>query len=377
MRQNILARLLGGISALFLASACDDTSMSPQIDIEPPEEHRVIGTLDGGVRVMTRNVYVGADVDRILAAGSPEEIPLLAAEEFQNLLATDFRVRARQFAREIAWTRPHLIGLQEISTIRRQSPGDAAIGGTTPAEDVVFDYLDILMETLAARRLKYRVAAIIQNFDVEIPMLAGTDPLAFDDVRLTDFDVLLARVDVQTSDPLALNYQAKLSVPIGGGPVIEIPRGVVVVTATVNGHRYRVANSHLEPLTVPELLPLQMAQAQELLGILAGGELPVILMGDLNSPAPLGETYQFITGNGYDDAWLNRRGRPNEGFTCCHALDLLNPVPNFDHRIDLVLYKQFTPRRVRATVIGDEFINRTENGAWPSDHGGLVAYMRR
>ena len=232
------------------------------------------------------------------------------------------------------------------------------------------------METLAARGLNYKIAAVVENADVEIPMLTGTNPLSFDDVRLTDFDVILARRDVETSDVVALNYQAQLSVSLGGGPAIEIPRGVVVVTARVNGRRYRVANTHLEPASNPALLPLQLAQAQELLSILDGGDLPVILMGDLNTHAPFGDTYQLIAGNGYGDAWLDRRGIPNEGFTCCHALDLLNAVPEFDRRIDFVLYKRFTPERVRATVVGDEFINRTEAGAWPADHGGVVAHMR-
>mgnify|MGYP000635640060 CR=1 FL=1 len=45
--------------------------------------------------------------------------------------------------------------------------------------------LQILADALAARGLDYTVAGKNQNVDVELPMLVGTSPLAFDDVRLT------------------------------------------------------------------------------------------------------------------------------------------------------------------------------------------------
>ena len=219
--------------------------------------------------------------------------------------------------------------------------------------------------------------------NVPTPAIAGepvNDPVSLHLAPILKFSNTPVEANADrfiAQDPALYGVGAFGEVGLRGGLTIDIPRGVVVVTARVNGRQYRVANTHLEPASIPELLPLQLAQAQELLGILDGGELPVILMGDLNSHAPLGDTYQLIAADGYGDAWLERRGIPSEGFTCCHAVDLLNPVPDFDRRIDLVLYKRFTPKLIRATVIGDEFINRTENGAWPSDHGGVVAYLRQ
>jgi Endonuclease/Exonuclease/phosphatase family len=270
---------------------------------------------------MTRNVYVGTDVDNVLAAQSADEIPVLVAEAFQGLLATDFHERARLLAREVAWTGPHLIGLQEISTIRLQSPGDAIAGGTEPAQTVLFDYLDILLEALTARGLRYRPVAVIQNADVEVPMLTSVDPLSFDDVRLTDFDVILARNDVKTSDAFGMNYQARLTIPFGPGLTIEIRRGVVGVRAKIDGQSYRFVNTHLEPAPIPDLLPIQLAQAEELLSILDAEPDPTVLVGDLNTPAPSGETYQLIAARGYNDVWLERSGPPDDGATCCHAAD--------------------------------------------------------
>ena len=151
---------------------------------------------------MTRNVYVGADVDAVLAVDNPADIPLLATEIFQMLEITNFHERAFSLVKEIKWTRPHLIGLQEISTIRTQIPGDALIDPTPDAPDIAYDYLDILLQTLADCGLDYYVAGLIENTDVEVPMVVGFDDGAplFGDVRLTDYDVVLARGDVSVSN---------------------------------------------------------------------------------------------------------------------------------------------------------------------------------
>ncbi len=362
------------VSLTGLLAACSDDSLTGSDTLD---ENRELGRLSGGIRVMTRNVYVGTDVDRVLGATSPEELPVLAAEAFQGLYATDFRKRAQLIAREIAWTNPHLIGLQEISTIRIQSPGDAIAGGTQPAETVVFDYLDVLLQAISAEGLSYRPVAVVQNADAEVPMVTGSEPLTFDDVRLTDFDVILARQDVTVADPLSRNYMARLAVPFGPGLTIEVPRGVAAVTASVEGRTVRFVNTHLEPASQPALVPLQLAQARELVSLLAAETDPVILVGDLNTYAPVGETYQLLIDEGFVDAWLQQT-RPSAGdMTCCHALDLRNPLPNFDRRIDLVFYRGLgTFREVRAVVVGDEVSNRTSEGVWPSDHAGVVAHLQ-
>lgn len=376
--MRFILPLLVGVACV---AACDTPTIPTTNDGVEPELHGVAqrGQGPGALRVMTRNVYVGANVDAVLAVGSAEELPLAVATAFQELVSTDFPSRAQSLAREVAWTRPHLIGLQEISTIRVQSPGDLIAGGTRPAEEVLFDYLQILMAALQHRGLDYRVAAIVQNADVEVPMVTSPAP-TFDDIRLTDYDVILARHDVSISDARAVNYQARLSIPFGNGLIIEIPRGFTAVTADVHGRRYRFVNTHLEPAPIPDLLPIQLAQAQELLASLADEQLPVVLVGDLNTVAPTGETYVLVRDAGFEDAWLHRI-RSDEGFTCCHASDLRNDAVNFDRRIDLVLVRNSArPHRpftdpVVATVVGDEPRNR-EGGLWPSDHGGVVAGVR-
>jgi hypothetical protein len=334
---------------------------------------------EAAVTVMTRNVYVGADIDPLLEA-SPAEIPLLVAGAFQELLATNFPERAEAFAREIAATNPHLIGLQEISLIQRQSPGDAAFGGTVPAEDVVFDFLTILMQTLEAYGLDYYVAAELQNFAVELPMLTGTNPLSFDDVRLTDYDIILARRDVAVSNVEARSFAVALQVPDGsGGIAFELPRGFTAVDATVGHTTVRFVNAHLEPAS----LAVQQAQASELIDALQDETLPVVLVGDLNTPAPDGPTYNMFLDALYLDAW-DKRSNPGDdpGFTANHDGDLRNDIVHLEKRIDLVLVRNRpggAPRSVLGSVfgivVGDELQDRTPSGLWPSDHAGVVARM--
>ncbi len=331
-----------------------------------------VATGPGGITIMTRNIYVGANVDRVLAASSPEEIPALVEESWQELLATNFPERAGTIADEIKRFRPHLIGLQEVSLIRTQSPGDAIVGGTVPAETVVFDFLEILLASLEARGLRYEVAGMVQDTDFEAPRANAT----FDDVRLTDFDVILARSDVVISNVVAQNFQARFSIPLGAAE-IPILRGFVAVDAKVGGRVFRFVNTHLEPETVPTV---QIAQGDELIQILSDEELPVVVVGDFNSRPDASDTptYRNFLAAGYVDVWTRRLGPHEEGLTCCQDSDLANAQSVLEKRIDFILVR---PRAgglgpTRATVLGDEVGEKTPSGLWPSDHAGVVAGLR-
>ena len=334
------------------------------------------------VKVMTRNIYVGTDVDRILMEQDPNQIPIRVAEAFQTLLATNFPERAEAFAREIYENQPHLIGLQEVSLIRMQSPGDAVIGGTIPAEEVVMDYLEILLKTLEAFGLEYDVVAKVKNIDVEMPMIVNPDPLEFSDVRLTDYDVILAKRGIQISSVVEKNYKAKVEIAELG---LVLPRGYTAVTAEINNVKFRFVNTHLEDADEGgDLLIIQKAQAAELLLRLSLVRTPVILVGDFNSAAPDGDTYKLLTyTNRYKDTWLYNIDKTNlDGYTYGHDLDLLNPTQNFWKRIDYVFVRNGLKKlhpvkldKVNAEVLGDEPSDKTSSGLWPSDHGGIAAEL--
>ncbi len=317
--------------------------------------------------VMTRNMYHGADVDRIIAEPDPNQIPLRVAEEWARFEATDYPGRARAMAAEIVKNRPHLVGLQEVTTFRLQYPADFQLNAT----DVHTDFLAILMTEIEALGGDYRVVGVVEDTDVEMPRLNPDYSLT--DVRFTDHDAVLARGDVEVGNVVATNYQA--AVPIPG---ITIKRGYVAVDATVKGKTYRFVNTHLEPASTFGGY-FQSLQAQELIATFAGETLPLVLVGDLNAWAPTSDVYLGFLDAGYSDAWSAAEGEDAVGNTCCHSVSLDNPVANFDRRIDLVLFKNVSAMlspgtgTIRADVIGDDVRDKTESGVWPSDHGGVVA----
>ncbi len=351
---------------------------------KPPQDElwklRQLSKDPNSVVVMTRNIYVGGNVDRVIEETDPNLVPIRVAETFAEVMSTDFEYRVEALVDEIENAQPHLIGLQEISLIRYQTPSDFFTNPFPPnATFPLWDYLDILMTALANRGLDYYVVGIIQNADVEVPMIVDfTPPFAFDDVRLTDYDVVLARGDVITDNVVEKNYAA-----LYFDPPIIIPRGYVAVDATVGHKTYRFVNTHLEPFGVG----IQQAQAAELLADLQYETLPIILVGDLNTEAPAGDTYQMLLNNNYVDAWTRNNVRPRiPGYTSNHDSNLRNVVIDLDERIDLIMVKSHVGMNgihnigpVFAYVVGDELGDRFlfPDGSlmWPSDHAGVVALL--
>ena len=313
--------------------------------------------------VMTYNVYVGANMGALLSITNLVEVPAAVAGIYEQFITTDFPGRAAGIAALIKADHPHIIGLQEISLIRRQSPGDRLTGGE-PAEEVVLDFLQILMDALRAEGLNYQVAAKVQNFDVEMPMGSFT---AYDDVRLTDFDVILTREDVTVSRPTAANYMNTFSVE---ALFLEVARGYAGIDATVAGTTYRVINTHLESF----LKDIRVAQAQELIDGIANETLPIILLGDFNTPAPDGTAYQMLLSAGYTDTW--QMDSEATGYTCCQAKELQNEVSEHYERIDQIFVRNLElPASIMTNTVGDKPSERLASGSWPSDHAGVVAHL--
>jgi len=334
-----------------------------------------------GITVMTWNVYYGTDPTPLLTT-PPDQIPVVAAGVWVKAQRTNFPARAGVLAAAIAARRPHLVGLEEAALYRIQHPGDAAFGGSQPATQVVYDFLSLLVDSLAARGQRYVVAAADSTTDIELPVLTGVDPTTgipmFDDVRLTDRDAVLARADVQIRRPLHARYGAFIPVSLGGAQT-GVYEGWSSVNATVGGRTIRFVATHLE---TQDAGPVQVAQAQELLGILQGEPLPTILAGDFNSdvfgadPTRATPSYGMITQAGFTDSWLRPYQTP-AGLTCCESDELTNPVPAFNQRIDFIFTRNL-PRlalAIERDVVGDRRRDRTPGGLWPSDHGGVVTTL--
>jgi endonuclease/exonuclease/phosphatase family metal-dependent hydrolase len=282
----------------------------------------------------------------------------------------DYPRRAGLLADEIQAKRPELVGLQEAVTFHIQSPGDAALGGNTPATTLVYDYAQILLDSLTARGLRYRIVARTVSTQVEVPIYTGNAPIPFDDLRFTDTEVILAAEDVEVSNAGGAPFSARISLPLGGpgGPQLEIKRSWASVDVAHRGETFRVVSTHLE---VQRFAPVQIAQAGEIIAIANASPHPVILMGDFNSDADGSQTpsYGMIAGAGYFDVWGPQPG----GDTCCHENDLSNERADFDQRLDVVFTRGFAEVGANAVVLGNHPGDRRGTGLWPSDHAGVFA----
>lgn len=314
--------------------------------------------------VMTYNVYVGSSAEPLLYVENVLQVPTEVAIMYNNVITADYPGRATAIAKSINTHQPHVIGLQEISLIRRQSPGDRIAGGTVQAEEVVLDFLQILMDALKTEGLSYQIAEKVENLDVEMPMFTET---GIDDIRLTDYDVILARSDVEISRPMYANYANALTIEMLG---LEVKRGYAAVDATVSGTTYRVVNTHLESFTEEN----RIEQAQELVDILTDETLPIILLGDFNTRASDGTAYQLIQSEGYMDLWqMDSEGTGN---TCCQEYDILNEISDLSVRIDHIFVRNIPlPVSVQTQTVGDKSSDRLMSGLWPSDHAGVVAQI--
>ena len=369
------------ITLFFAAalSACNEQPIEPAVSAWSIDRNAAI--LQGFARptVMSRNLYLGADLDPVLGIQNPSQMPFVIAQTWATIVASNFPERAMSLAREIEQYQPVIIGLQEATVYRRQSPSDFVLGNRDPnAANVVYDFVQTLLDTLASRGLEYYVAARVTNNDFEFPMFTGTGPLPFDDIRYTDQDVILVRAGLEVTNPIGRNYVAHVPVNIGGLPV-PIRRGWTSVDVSSQGRTVRFANTHLE---VQGFRPVQEAQARELLAWAAESPHPVVLMGDFNSAANPSApaqsktgSYDLIVAAGFVDLWA-RTNPFSEGATCCHAADLRNALPQFQQRIDMIFAQPDASKLFHAidmVIVGNDPNNRTPSGLWPSDHGGVVA----
>src|SRR4051794_32516707 len=64
--------------------------------------------------VMTRNLYLGADIARVLDATTPRDFLVSVATTYGTVQFTNFPARAAAIAAEIDANRVDLVGLQEV-----------------------------------------------------------------------------------------------------------------------------------------------------------------------------------------------------------------------------------------------------------------------
>ncbi len=351
------------------------------------------------VTVMTRNLYLGADINRpIDAVGNLTGLPALLAfghanhEMRQVVDQTDFPDRAKLLADEIATRKPDLVGLQEVATWR-SGPMELDKIGVPNAPNVDYDFLALLQKALVDLGQPYALVVEQQESDVEGPSFLG-NPLNgtgtdTEDVRLTMHDAILKRTasDVKVVDDGSGQYAARITIPVAGVPFSFI-RGFEFADVRAGAKQFRFVNTHLESASSY----IALLQAQELMTGAAGvTDRPVVVVCDCNSdplngttkptdpvPTPHWAPYRFITGpGGFTDEWL-QWAPADQGFTSGLNEFVNDPdLSSIDHRIDMVFGRAAGGGALpvdHGWITGGDA--RTAGGLWASDHLGVVIRLR-
>jgi hypothetical protein len=347
------------------------------------------------VNVMTRNVYLGADLTPAIQSKSTSEFIEANGAIFRQVEATNFPVRSKGLAKEIIGTEPDLVGLQEVALWRTAAPSLGPVfSGKPEATTVKYDFLALLLSQLNKGEQRYRPVVVQDEFDFEAPANANGIPgdgpgggqgiLANAEIngRLTMRDVILARVKsgVKTSNPKSGNFAHPLVVKVAGAKEIAVTRGWTSVDATVRGSKkIHFVNTHLEAFDPETAYPsIRAQQAAELVapGGPATGRLPVILVGDLNSDVKTevkpgdGQAYRVLIKAGFRERSATK---PN---TCCIAssydLRTGGGKAEFNHKVDHIMTN--APKQVKLLASEVTGLSKS-NGYWDSDHAGLFSSL--
>jgi len=202
------------------------------------------------VSVMTRNVYLGADLTPGIEAQNLDELVDAAGQVLNEVDANKFQVRAKGLAKEILDRKPRLVGLQEAALWRDAPCGSPIIPPQATHVRGGGDFIRLLMDQLNDGRKRYRVAVRQAEFDFETPANTDGSPDHSCDIngRLTMRDAILVRrhAGVKTSNPQSANFETLLQVRVSGVPV-NVTRGWTAIDATVGeSPGFRFVNTHLE-----------------------------------------------------------------------------------------------------------------------------------
>lgn len=243
----------------------------------------------GEVRVMTQNLYLGADVGIALAL--LPDVAAAAQALWNQVVATDFTRRAPVLAGDVAAVNPAVIGLQEATTWLCTPDAE-----TDPVP--VFDFTAEYLAATAAAGTAYVIAsaggaeAFSPGYAIDpiVGVSLVTDPETFQPLFGMDTvscgfriaDALLVRADL-ADQVLAVNtrtYDATLEIVPG---FITVQRGYAWADLNIDDTTVRFVTTHLESVWEPEIEPNSVIQARQLVADLVDYVGPLVVMGDFNA----------------------------------------------------------------------------------------------
>jgi endonuclease/exonuclease/phosphatase family metal-dependent hydrolase len=319
------------------------------------------------LKVMARNVYLGADLIPLATAPDQAAFEQAAAQRFQTVQSNDFPARAKALAAEIKKNKPDIIGVQEATIWRRGADG-VKDGPATPATQVIYDSSKELQKALKAAGSPYKEVVGRDWFDFEAPTALNYD------VRITQRDIILVRKGskVKVRKTFRGGFSNHFDVPTKVGLAQQL-RGWVGVDGTLAKKKFRFVSTHLEAYSAP-VADQQMQQLLKSGGALGSKKRQSILVGDFNS-AP---------GSNANDRGTNRDASAyysaiEKGFrnnlprrkTCCFAEDLHLTTKPLETWIDHVLVRP-NIKVLNSGIVGTKQVG----GLYPSDHAGITATLR-
>jgi endonuclease/exonuclease/phosphatase family metal-dependent hydrolase len=361
--------------------------------------------------VMTRNLYLGADLGPALNAPDLNQAIDAGGEIVRQVHRTQFpTVRAQLLANEIKKRKPDVVGLQEAAWWRTGplvlDPAVVTNPTAQTTDPLGGDFITELLNQLNKGKktgkkgkkkkpaLRYKIAVVKTEFDAELPVnddgngtgLTGADH----NERLTMRDAILVRKGVKTSNASSGTFNTLLRVQLAGFLNVDVTRGWTALDARVGGKKVHVVNSHFEAfdsaasntgsdgLTYPKG-GIREAQAKQL--IAPGGpstsKLPTILLGDFNSDSPVhgdqvdpGDALAFraLLAGG----WSERAITPPPFGCCIQDPNLSNPAAvGVDHRVDHIMSNGKKVRFKKGGVT-----TTFANGLWSSDHFGVWSRLQ-
>jgi endonuclease/exonuclease/phosphatase family metal-dependent hydrolase len=348
------------------------------------------------VRVMTRNLFLGADLGPGTRASSLQELVTAAGVILKQVDDNNFPTRAKGLAAEINAQQPDLVGLQEVALWRTEPCTESPL--PPHATTVRYDFLKSLLDQLNKGKRRYTTVIAQPEFDFEV--WANTDgnestsgpgcPLGSEiNGRLTMRDVILRRVGkpMTVTNVKAEHFKNLLQVK-PGGVAVNVTRGWTRADVKLKGvPKFRFVNTHLEAFdnqptnhvnnnTDVGNGQIRELQAKELFA--AGGPAAskrTILVGDLNSDVKTevkpgdGLAYRALLAGGFKERSTSKP------LGCCLQGDLLTvngggKLSDFNHQVDHVMTN--LPAKVKlltSAVTG----RKPVNGFWDSDHAGLFS----
>jgi endonuclease/exonuclease/phosphatase family metal-dependent hydrolase len=241
------------------------------------------------VTVMSRNLYLGADVG--VALDLIPDFPAAAQFMWDQVKATDFSKRVTKLAGEAALDKPDLIGIQEATTWYCKK-------NLWSSKVAVFDFLKQFIEATKETKTPYVLAkadgveAYNPGYSIAaIPYLTKVeDPSVFQSIFGSDSascgftigDAILIREDLASNVIRVGNteYDATYSIV---PTIMTIYRGYTWLDLKVKDSVVRVVSTHLESIWDENKVPNSALQAQQLVSDLANSKMPLIVMGDFNA----------------------------------------------------------------------------------------------